>query len=237
MLLFCDSGSLYDFIYVRMFCTSLGGVGKHSYDWLLLNKKFEGLSGRCCDCGKFIRCRVLVQTRISKYECTVCAILAIRNYDQEECGYKLGSRFCLQDLKAWTKCICCRVACSGYHSVCITHLNHHYTIVWVLSMKDLFRFLRCHSFFCSQFYEFINVCLSSVRCLRIYDLCAGNIKAALCCFLVDLFLITDEDDLGNSLFQNLVSCLKSSHILCLWQYNCFYAFFCSFFKQFNKSHD
>ena len=129
------------------------------------------------------------------------------------------------------------MACTGYHTVCIPHLNHHYAIVWVLSMKDLFRFLRCHSLLCSQLYKFINICLSSVRFLRIYDLCTGNIKAALCSFLVDLFLITDEDDLCNSLFQNLVSCLKSSHILCLWQYNCFYAFFCSFFKQFNKSHD
>ena len=104
-------------------------------------------------------------------------------------------------------------------------------------MKDLFCFLRCHSFLGSQLYEFINVCLSSVRCLRINDGCSGDIESAFCSFLIDFFFVTDEDNLSNSLFQNLVSCLKSSHILCLWQYNCFYAFFCSFFKQFNKSHD
>ena len=53
----------------------------------------------------------------------------IRYYDYEESGYEFCTWFCLQDLKAWTKCICCRVACSGYHSVCIFHLNHHYTII------------------------------------------------------------------------------------------------------------
>ncbi len=97
-----------------------------------LNKKLEGFCRRCCDCRKLFRSRVLVQTGVSKYKCTVCTIFAIRNYHQEECGYKFCSRFCFQDLQTWTKCICCRMACTGYHTVCITHFYHHYTIVWVL---------------------------------------------------------------------------------------------------------
>ena len=77
-------------------------MGKHSYYRLFLYKKLEGLCGRSCDCCKFFRIRVLVQTGITKYECTVSTVLAIRNNDQEECGNKLGSRFGLQDLKAWS---------------------------------------------------------------------------------------------------------------------------------------
>ena len=46
-----------------------------------------------------------------------------------------------------------------------------------------------------------------------------------CSFLIDFFFVTDEDNLSNSLFQNLICCLDSSHILCLWQYDSFDAFF------------
>ena len=39
--------------------------------------------------------------------------VAVRNDHQEESGNQFCSRFCLQDLKARTKCVCSGVACSG----------------------------------------------------------------------------------------------------------------------------
>ena len=97
-------------------------------------------------------------------------------------------------------------------------------------MKDLFCFFRCHTFLSSQFYKFVNVSLSFVRCLWVNDCCSGDIESAFSSFLIDFFFVSDEDDLGNSLFQNLISCLESSHVLCFWQYDSFDAFFGSFFE-------
>ena len=98
-------------------------------DGIFSCQQFERICRRKCDCCKFLRIRILLKSGITKQECSVGTHLTIRYDHDKECAYELCSRFCLQDLKAWTKCVSCRVACSGYHSVCIPHLNHHYTIV------------------------------------------------------------------------------------------------------------
>ena len=76
-----------------MFCTSFGGVGKHSNSWLVSGQHAVGLCGRLCDCSQLFRIRVLVQTAVTEYEYTVIAVLAVRNYHQEECGYEFCARF------------------------------------------------------------------------------------------------------------------------------------------------
>ena len=104
-------------------------------------------------------------------------------------------------------------------------------------MKDFFRFFRGHSLLCSQLYKFVNVSLCFIRCFRIDDSSAGDIKSSLCRFLFDFIFIADQNDLGNSLFQNFFGCLKSSHILCFRQHDCLNVLFCSFFEHVNISHD
>ena len=67
----------------------------------------------------------ILKEGICKDKGTVCTVFAIRNDHQEECGYQFCTWFCFQDLQTWTQCISGRMACSGYHTVCIAHLYHH----------------------------------------------------------------------------------------------------------------
>ena len=171
---------------------------KHSNNRLFSYKKRERICWRNCNICKPFRIWILLQTCICKYKCSVCTHIAIRNYHQEECGYQLCTRFRLQDLKARTKCICCRMACSWYHTVSIPHLHHHYPIIKVIIQKQLFCLLRCHTFLLSQFNQFCNITFCSCICSRIYDRSTGDI---ICTFIfLNLLFASNKHQISNSFF-------------------------------------
>src|SRR5699024_3816237 len=122
---------------------------KHCHSRLCSYKLFEALCGGNCDCCKLFRCRILIQTAVTEYKCSVFSHITVRYYHDTECGYKLCSRFRLENLQTRTKCVSCRMACSGNHSVCVAHLYHHYSVIWIVGQKKLSCLFLSHTFFLS----------------------------------------------------------------------------------------
>ena len=138
------------------------------------------------------------------------AELAIRNVHKEEGRNKLCARSCLKDLKARTKCVSSRMACTGDHTVSIAHLDHHDAIVCVGFEKKFCCLLDSHALLLAKLDQLVNVSRSLVTLSRIYDDSACDICILLICG--DFFFRTDNDDLGESFFQDLLSGLVCADI-------------------------
>ena len=184
--------------------------------------------------SRFLRIRVLLQSGISEDKCTVVSHVTVRNYHKEKCGYKLCARFRLQDLKGWTKCVSRGVACTGYHTVCISHLHHHNAIIQIIGQKQFSCLIFCHALFLSELDKFCDIRLCLVICRRIYDLCSGNI---ICTFVfLDFLFAADKDQVSDPLFQNCLCSFISSFVFRLRQDDRLLVCFCSCLDLINKSH-
>ena len=138
------------------------------------------------------------------------AELAIRNVHKEEGRNKFCARSCLKDLKARTKCVSCRMACAGDHTVSVTHLDHHNAIVCVRFQKKLCCLLDSHTLLLAELNQLVNVGRCLVALSRIYDDSACDISILLVCG--DFFFRTDNNDLGKAFFQDLLSGLVCADI-------------------------
>ena len=126
------------------------------------------------------------------------------------------------------------MACTGYKTVRITHLDHHNAVIGVGCKKDLCCFLFCHSLLLTKFNQLVNISGCLIGLSRIYDLCSCDIAILL--IGSDFFLRTDDNDFGKSLFQDLFCCLVSADILGLRKYDCLNVLFCACFNLIYEAH-
>ena len=161
--------SFYDFVHIRMLCTSLCRMES------IANDRSCPVSVRNDSAKKLQYLQVSpdpdsAQAPASpKMNVPFVAHITVRYYHKEESGYKLCSRLCLQDLKARAQRICCRMACSGYHTVCIAHFHHHNTIVQISCSEEVLLPALLSCLFLSELYQLRNISLCLVIRCRIHD--------------------------------------------------------------------
>ena len=102
------------------------------------------------------------------------------------------------------------MACTGYKTVSIAHLDHHNAVICILIEHDLSGLLDRHALLCAKLSELLHICFCLIGLGRIYDHCACDITVSfICC---DFFLRTDNNDFCKTFFKDLLGSLISTDI-------------------------
>ena len=237
MILFRDPDCFLYFADVVMLCGTHGAVGKHGDSGLFSGQALKGNSGGSGNLRQLFAGRVLVQSAVREYKGSVLTVLAVRHIHKEECGYKLGSRSGLQDLQAGTKGVGRAVACAGYKTVRVLHLDHHNAVINILVQEDILRLLGSHPLLLSELHQLVDICRKLVAGRRIDHGRFADINAILGSFTVYVIHIADDHDIRNIFRKHSRSGAVGSLVFGLGKYDHLLVCFCFCLNLINECHN
>ena len=197
-----------------MFCTSLGGEGKHSYLRLVnTGEVFCGSYGRNSYIRKLFCGRIDIYRAVTEYHNISVLVGSSLECHKEAAGNRLDTGLSLDYGKSCSEYVARRVDSARYHTVCVAFLYHHCAVVKILS-----DFFACvfggHTFCLSELVKSVCIVLN-IRSQRIDDF--DIVKVGIGIHSLEFFLVTQKNNIGNLILNDSLSGFDRSGFLAFSQ--------------------
>ena len=123
-------------------------------------------------------------------------------------------------MKSWTESIASSAQCTRNLTVSALSLDNHTTEVEVVLSYEFTSLLYGHALLLAKFGELLCILLSLRIVFRINNSSLVDvIKTPLCCKVLNVGRVTDEDDVCNVISQNFIGCFQCTLLFCFREHD------------------